>query len=243
MTQTTWIIGGGIVVLLLAFALYYMSGEGSTKNAIVLPPKSDIQQSSTASNTTVTNTPPEITPPHVVSPVTTPPEPQSKSAPKTGATMVILKTTMGDITLKLYDVDSPKTVANFIKLAKSGFYNGVRFHRVIKDFMIQSGDPLSKDDSKQEMWGTGGPGYAFADEFNAHKLVRGSLAMANSGPNTNGSQFFIVTKFATPWLDGVHTNFGEVVAGMDVVMKIQEVPTLPGDRPETPVTITSVVVK
>jgi len=143
----------------------------------------------------------------------------------------VIKTSKGDIKVKFYGEDSPKTVNNFLNLAKSGFYDGVKFHRVIKDFMIQSGDPLSKDDAMKSRWGTGGPGYAFADEFNAHKLVKGSLAMANSGPNTNGSQFFIVTLDETPWLDGKHTNFGEVVEGMDVVTAIENAATGQQDKP------------
>lgn len=146
-------------------------------------------------------------------------------------TAAILKTNKGDIKLKFYSQDSPITVNNFLNLAKQGFYDGTKFHRVIKDFMIQGGDPLSKDDANKNMWGTGGPGYKFQDEFNSHKLVRGSLAMANSGPNTNGSQFFIVTKEATPWLDGKHTNFGEVVSGMEVVDKIENLKTDERDRP------------
>ncbi len=155
-------------------------------------------------------------------------------------TEATIKTSMGDIVVKLYGAESPKTVENFAKLAKDGFYNGVRFHRVIKDFMIQGGDPLSKDDAKMDMWGTGGPGYTFADEINTKKLVRGSLAMANAGPNTNGSQFFIVTKDATPWLDGKHTNFGEVVSGMEVVQAIEGVKVGVNDRPLAPITITGV---
>jgi len=132
----------------------------------------------------------------------------------------VIKTNYGDIKVKFYNEDSPKTVENFLKLAQSGFYDGTKFHRVIFDFMIQGGDPKSKDNDWSDD-GTGDPGYKFADEFNNHKLVRGSLAMANSGPNTNGSQFFIVTKSATPWLDGKHTNFGELVEGYDTVMKIE----------------------
>lgn len=150
---------------------------------------------------------------------------------------VIMKTTMGDIRIKLFAEDSPKTVENFLKLAKEDFYNGTRFHRVISDFMIQGGDPLSKDDDKKGFWGTGGPGYKFEDEFNDHKIVKGSLAMANSGPNTNGSQFFIVTAEATPWLDGRHTNFGMVVEGQDVVDKIGVVQTDPSDKPLTDIFI------
>ncbi len=150
------------------------------------------------------------------------------------------KTSMGDITVKFYKEESPKTVANFVNLAEDGFYDGVKFHRVIKDFMIQAGDPQSKDDSLKSRWGTGGPGYKFADEFNDKKLVQGSLAMANAGPNTNGSQFFIVTAESTPWLDGKHTNFGYVVDGMDVVMAINSVTTEGPDRPVEPVVINSI---
>lgn len=135
-----------------------------------------------------------------------------------------LKTNFGDITLKFYNQEADFTVNNFLNLAKLGFYDGTKFHRVMKDFMIQGGDPNSKDDN----WGDdgiGGPGYAFKDEFNQHLLVRGSLAMANSGPDTNGSQFFIVTAEATPWLDGKHTNFGYVVEGMEVIDKIENIET------------------
>jgi cyclophilin family peptidyl-prolyl cis-trans isomerase len=156
---------------------------------------------------------------------------------------VTLKTSMGDITLDLFGKDAPKTVANFVKLANEGFYTGTRFHRVIKDFMIQGGDPLSKDDTKSNLWGTGGPGYKFEDEINGNKLVKGVIAMANAGPNTNGSQFFIVTADATPWLDGKHTVFGRVSKGLDVALAIGNVQTAPGDRPITPVTITGVEVK
>ncbi len=151
----------------------------------------------------------------------------------------VMHTNFGDIKLKLYASDSPKTVDNFVKLSKSGFYDGVKFHRVIPDFMVQGGDPNSKDDDWSND-GTGGPGYTFADEFNSHKLVRGSLAMANAGPNTNGSQFFIVTAPATPWLDGHHTNFGEVVEGMDVVDKIEGVETNDMNHPLTDVVIQTI---
>ena len=136
----------------------------------------------------------------------------------------IMKTTQGDITIELFDADAPKTVKNFADLAAKGFYDGLSFHRVIKDFMVQGGCP--------EGTGTGGPGYSFEDEFNAHKIVRGALAMANSGPNTNGSQFFIVTTGAAPWLDGKHTVFGEVTGGMGVVDVIERLPTDRQDRPQ-----------
>lgn len=150
-----------------------------------------------------------------------------------------ISTTLGDITLKFYPEEAPYTVNNFLNLAQSGFYNGTKFHRVIKDFMIQGGDPLSKGDDVS-IYGTGGPGYRFKDEINNRKLVAGSLAMANSGSNTNGSQFFIVTLAETPWLDGKHTNFGEVVSGMDVVRKIESTATNAADQPLTPVVINNI---
>jgi peptidyl-prolyl cis-trans isomerase B (cyclophilin B) len=137
-----------------------------------------------------------------------------------------LHTSAGPVTLELFDEDAPKTVANVRKLAGDGFYDGLIFHRVIRDFMVQGGCP--------EGTGTGGPGYTFEDEINDHKVVRGAFAMANSGPNTNGSQFFIVTTDAAPWLDGKHTVFGQVIEGMDAVDAIESAPTGPGDRPSEP---------
>jgi peptidyl-prolyl cis-trans isomerase B (cyclophilin B) len=127
-----------------------------------------------------------------------------------------------------------------MNLAEQGFYNGTSFHRIIKDFMIQGGDPNSKDQDNRITHGTGDPGYKFADEFNNHKLVKGSLAMANSGPNTNGSQFFIVTAESTPWLDGKHTNFGQVVEGMDVIDAIENVSVDQRDNPFEPVIVESI---
>ena len=150
----------------------------------------------------------------------------------------IIKTNFGDIKVEFYGQESPLTVNNFLNLAKIGFYNNTKFHRVMKDFMIQGGDPNSKDDDWSND-GTGGPGYSFQDEFNSHKLVRGSLAMANSGPNTNGSQFFIVTSEATPWLDNKHTNFGYVVEGMDIVEKIEAVEVNEQDHPVEDVVVES----
>jgi peptidyl-prolyl cis-trans isomerase B (cyclophilin B) len=137
-----------------------------------------------------------------------------------------LNTTHGTIAIEFFDEDAPKTVANFRKLAGEGFYDALIFHRVIPDFMIQGGCPLGM--------GTGGPGYTFEDEFNSHKIVRGALAMANAGPNTNGSQFFIVTTDAAPWLDGKHTVFGQVTDGMDTVDGIERLPTAGQDRPIDP---------
>jgi len=140
-----------------------------------------------------------------------------------------LHTNHGPIAIELYADDAPKTVANFEKLAGDGFYDGVIFHRVIPDFMIQGGDPTGT--------GSGGPGYQFEDEFNERKVARGALAMANAGPNTNGSQFFIVTADACPWLDGKHTVFGQVTDGMDVVDAISALDTDGRDRPRTDVVI------
>ncbi len=143
-----------------------------------------------------------------------------------------IQTSQGAIKVEFFDDDAPKTVENFRKLASDGFYDGIVFHRIIPDFMIQGGCPNGT--------GTGGPGYTFEDEFNDHKVVRGAIAMANAGPNTNGSQFFIVTTDAAPWLDGKHTVFGEVTAGMDTVDKIEGVPTDARDKPVEDITIESV---
>jgi cyclophilin family peptidyl-prolyl cis-trans isomerase len=137
-----------------------------------------------------------------------------------------MHTNAGVIELELHDADAPKTVENFRKLAADGFYDGLTFHRVIPDFMVQGGCP--------EGTGTGGPGYTFEDEFNQHKVERGALAMANAGPGTNGSQFFIVTIDAAPWLDGKHTVFGRVTGGMDSVNAIEGTETAAGDRPVEP---------
>ena len=143
-----------------------------------------------------------------------------------------MRTSEGDVVFELFDDDAPATVANFRRLADEGFYDGLTFHRVIKDLMIQGGCP--------EGTGTGGPGYTFEDEINPHKIVRGALAMANAGPDTNGSQFFIVTADACPWLDGKHTVFGEVTGGMDVVDRLEASPTDGSDRPTDPIGITGI---
>jgi cyclophilin family peptidyl-prolyl cis-trans isomerase len=145
-----------------------------------------------------------------------------------------IQTTMGTIEIELFDDDAPNTVANFAKLAGDGFYDGLIFHRVIRDFMIQGGCP--------EGTGRGGPGYRFDDEINDHRIVKGTVAMANAGPNTNGSQFFIVTAQATPWLDGKHTAFGQVTSGMDTVYAIEGSDTDREDRPATDVVMEKVTV-
>jgi cyclophilin family peptidyl-prolyl cis-trans isomerase len=149
-----------------------------------------------------------------------------------GVSTATLNTNKGAIGVELYDTDAPKTVENFVKLARDGFYDGVIFHRVIPDFMIQGGDPTGT--------GMGGPGYQFEDEPNQHGVERGVLAMANAGPNTNGSQFFIVTAQSCPWLNGLHTVFGKVASGMDVVDEIGAVATDHQDRPLDEIRIESI---
>ncbi|OGZ08717.1 MAG: hypothetical protein A2942_04540 [Candidatus Lloydbacteria bacterium RIFCSPLOWO2_01_FULL_50_20] len=175
--------------------------------------------------------------------------PGAKSAGSAAAapSEAVLKTSKGDITLRFASSDAPKTVENFVKLARSGFYDGVKFHRVIKDFMIQAGDPLSKNDALADRWGSGGPGYTFPDEIKAESALykkgykRGVLAMANAGPNTNGSQFFIMHQDYP--LPPSYTIFGEVVSGQDVVDAIATAPVDSDDRPLTAVTIKSVEIK
>lgn len=164
----------------------------------------------------------------------------TQTLPSTTGSSAIIHTNLGDIGLTFYP-EPTVMVNNFIKLAQSGFYDGVKFHRVISGFMIQTGDPLSRDDDWSND-GTGGPGYTFEDEFNQHLLVKGSVAMANAGPNTNGSQFFVVTAEATPWLDGKHTNFGFVTSGMDVVNEINAVTTNADDHPLEDITINSITI-
>lgn len=158
--------------------------------------------------------------------------------------IVTLKTNMGDMTIQLDRAHAPKTVENFITLAQKGFYDGVRFHRVIKGFMIQTGDPNSKDTSKKQIWGTGGPGYSFADELTGNeKYPQGTVAMANAGPNTNGSQFFIVTANPAAQLTPDYTVFGKITKGMDVALKIENVKTEMPDRPIDDVIIQKVTVE
>lgn len=162
----------------------------------------------------------------------------SKVGPK-----AVFKTTFGDITLQLFEEATPKTVENFISLAEQDYYDGTIFHRVIPDFMIQGGDSLTREQrDNRSIHGTGGPGYQFADEISNHKNVRGAISMANSGADTNGGQFFLITVSATPWLDGKHAVFGEVVEGMDVVDKIEAVSTNGSNHPLEDVEIIDVVI-
>lgn len=219
MNQTTWIVGGGALVLAFAVGLYLFTGNAENGKVRALAKNSQTQP--TVENKTQTPVPPE--------------------------TKATITTSMGDITVQLYNTEAPKTVANFAKLAKEGFYEGIMFHRVIKDFMIQGGDPFTKDDAKQKDWGKGGPGYQFEDELDPNApsykkgYVRGTLAMANSGPNTNGSQFFIVHKDYP--LPHNYTIFGQVTSGIEVVDKIAETKTGEGDRPIMSVAITRVTVE
>ncbi|MEK7113849.1 MAG: peptidylprolyl isomerase [Patescibacteria group bacterium] len=156
--------------------------------------------------------------------------------------IAILHTNKGDITIEL-NANTPKTTENFVKLAKSGFYDGTKFHRVIKGFMNQGGDPLSKDDSKKDFWGTGGPGYKFEDEITAsNKNDVGTISMANAGPNTNGSQFFINVA-PNNFLDTKHTVFGKVTSGMNVVTSINTVSVDDNDRPLKPVVLEKITLK
>ncbi|MCK4891597.1 MAG: peptidylprolyl isomerase [Candidatus Pacebacteria bacterium] len=168
---------------------------------------------------------------------------QESSTQEYGANRVaVIETNRGNIKLELFTNDAPKTVENFMKLTNENFYDGIKFHRVISDFMIQTGDPLSKDDDPAND-GTGGPGYSFEDEINSHKVEVGSLAMANSGPNTNGSQFFIVTEKSQPHLDGKHTVFGKVIEGMDIAHLIENVKKDGNDKPDEDVIIKKVIIE
>ena len=185
-------------------------------------------------------TPAPNTPTTAAAPQAAPATPPAQEKKITSAT---LRTNKGDISIVFFDGDAPNTVANFIKLAKAGFYNGTKFHRVIKGFMIQGGDPFTKDDSQMARWGQGGPGYAFADEIGANNHNNaGTIAMANSGPNTNGSQFFINVA-NNNFLDTKHTVFGKVTSGVDVAQGIESTATDASDRPVEPIIVTSVTLQ
>lgn len=211
-------------VLILLAAAVFLGLSCGKKEESILPQKEQTQAPNPIS----------VTEPETSMATTTPESSQEK-------TIITLQTSLGNIKLELFPQDAPKTVANFVKLAESNFYDGTTFHRVIPDFMIQGGDPLSKDDNPDND-GTGGPGYMFEDEINSRKIVRGTLAMANAGPDTNGSQFFIVTADATPWLDGKHTVFGQVTDGMDVVEAINKVERDGNDRPIKNVVVSKITV-
>lgn len=214
---------------------------------VILGIRQGKQSSDTYSNDLVTNQPNELAQPTTDTTNQTNPLPTNTTSAEESKKIMhqaTITTNLGTITLQLDPTNAPKTVENFEKLANQGFYNGVKFHRVIKDFMIQTGDPQSKDDSKKSLWGTGGPGYKFDDELTGKETYpQGTLAMANAGPNTNGSQFFIVTASPAVPLPPSYTVFGKVISGMDVALKIENVKTETNDRPVDDMTIQTIVIK
>lgn len=211
-----------IIIILIAVYLSFGSGVGSKQREIINKIDSEISLASTTDSLVPQN------------------EKNLIINNKEKMTTATLHTNKGDIEIELYEKLTPNTVANFKKLAGSGFYDGVKFHRVIKDFMIQSGDPLSKNDDEMYRWGTGGPGYKFEDEITPeNRNDVGTIAMANAGPDTNGSQFFINVK-DNSFLDTKHTAFGKVIKGMDVVNIIQNVATGERDIPKEPIIIQSI---
>jgi cyclophilin family peptidyl-prolyl cis-trans isomerase len=238
MTATTRFIIA--TVLILAGGLWYVSRDTTTSTDSAKDPVENLDLSSAYSNETSSGASSQT---HVTPDMNAPLPAVTTSTNDIEKVMnATLHTSQGDITIEFFGADAPKTVANFIKLAKEGFYDGTKFHRVIAGFMIQGGDPLTKDDSTSARWGTGGPGYQFADEIRANnKNNVGTIAMANSGPNTNGSQFFINVN-NNNFLDTKHTVFGKVVSGMDVVQKIEKTKTGEQDRPITPMVIKSITV-
>lgn len=227
------IVGAVLVVLACSYAAGTSKSDGINSPLSAVAPENGQEQANAYASTSDDRS---------ASPAAASTSSASKSLSKNNqkSMNVTLKTNKGNIKIELFDSRVPNTTANFRKLAESGFYDGVKFHRVIKGFMIQGGDPLTKDDSKMDMWGTGGPGYKFADELGPdnHNDI-GTIAMANSGPNTNGSQFFINVN-PNNFLDGKHVVFGKVVSGMDVVTAIESTPTDGNDRPTSPVVIESV---
>ena len=226
-----------LVIMLVVVGVWYAWGSGERSSQV----DADIFAAQAAKNADATHAPEAVQEGTLASGTmsSTAPTPIT-SANNKKIMNATLHTNKGDITVEFFDNDAPNTVANFIKLAGSGFYDGTKFHRVIKDFMIQGGDPLTKDDAMAARWGTGGPGYQFNDELRPNnKNDIGTISMANSGPNTNGSQFFINVA-ANNFLDGKHTTFGRVKAGMDVVTAIENTATAPGDRPIEPIIIHSI---
>ncbi len=223
----------GIIIVGGVFWWMSMRGNSSPKDEVTTNAYgTDVNQNPDGANGQATNNATETTN-----------QPQPTTNTTSMNPTVTLQTTKGNITIELDAAHAPITVANFVKLAESGFYDGVKFHRVIKGFMDQAGDPLTKDDSAKARWGTGGPGYTIADEFqNGLVNTRGTIAMANTGaPHSSGSQFFI-NAVDNAFLNGGYTVFGKVTAGLDVVDAINNTPTAAGDVPTTPITITKVVV-
>ncbi len=233
-TKVTYAVIAGLILLLGALA-YFLRGDSPPTSALT-----DNYYSTSTSQSGVTSQ----TGTHTTTSSTTPMSTTTNSSLPEKVTSATLTTNKGVIEIT-FATNTPLTVENFAKLSISGFYNGTRFHRVIPDFMIQGGDPFSKDVAKKSQWGTGGPGYTFADEFHSNdSFTKGVVAMANSGPNTNGSQFFIVTAQAgTPWLAGKHTIFGHVTKGMDVALAIQNMQRDGSDRPLQDVVIEKVEIR
>lgn len=242
-TKVTYAVISVLVVLLGGFA-YFLQDNRNLPQVQITTEQTEVQATTTTDsvkkviiNTTNSKTKNTTTATNNNSTTTTMEIPEK-------ITSATITTNKGDIEIT-FSANTPETVKNFAKLANSGFYNGTRFHRVIRDFMIQGGDPLSKDVTKKNLWGTGGPGYTFADETSpTDVLSQGTLAMANAGPDTNGSQFFIVTAIAgTPWLVGKHTVFGHVTKGLDIALRIGDMQTDGADHPLQDVIVEKIVIK
>jgi cyclophilin family peptidyl-prolyl cis-trans isomerase len=223
--SNTLIIIISILILAAAFYIGYTRQKNTDENEINLPNSENVLNTETTNPITNQN---EETKENITN------NNQNKKM------QAIFQTNKGNFTIELFPNLAPKTVENFTKLAKEGFYNNTKFHRVIEGFMNQGGDPLSKDDAMESRWGTGGPGYQFQDEIHAeNKNIIGTISMANAGPNTNGSQFFINVA-NNNFLDTKHTVFGKVVSGLDVVLEINTVRTNEYDRPIDPVIINKI---
>jgi peptidylprolyl isomerase len=229
------IIVGVLALVVVIFGGYWVFSTSSVQVA-----SAPASQASTTDSFNYSSTTQDATPPQTTASAALPAQTPAPTTINKKYMHATLHTNQGDIVIEFFAADAPNTVANFTKLAAAGFYDGTKFHRVIQGFMIQGGDPLSKDDSMMARWGTGGPGYQFADEIRANNQNNiGTISMANAGPNTNGSQFFINVA-NNNFLDGKHTTFGKVIKGMDVVTKIEDTPTGPNDRPVAPMIINSI---
>lgn len=222
----TFLVGAAVIALLVYIVMPKVEQSETTDTNLATSEQINIIESLTETNTVKTETPP------VVGEENT--EKQTMKAQFT--------TNKGSFEIELFDQLAPKTVENFVKLAESDFYNGIKFHRVIAGFMVQGGDPLTKDDEMSDRWGTGGPGYQFEDEIHAeNNNTIGTISMANAGPNTNGSQFFINTA-ENDFLDTKHTVFGKIISGMETIIAIEAVEKFPNDRPVEPVVIESITI-
>lgn len=229
-----------ILIVLLGGVAYYLQNNRDLPQVQITDSPSEIETVTTTGSVKKMSSPVKVSP---VKKIATSNSTTTMNIPEK-ITSATITTNKGDIEIT-FSTNTPETVKNFAKLAVNGFYNGTKFHRVIRDFMIQGGDPLSKDDSKKTLWGTGGPGYTFEDETSTSDVFsQGIVAMANAGPNTNGSQFFIVTAIAgTPWLAGKHTVFGHVTKGLDIALRIGDMQTDGADRPLQDVIVEKIVIK